>query len=415
MRTFWLHLRCTPLRRLLPVLLVLDVVLVLTRDDYWHGLWGETGAVAQGPALYVGVFAAGAAAWSAALHDRPEVAEPLRSMPRPTPRAELPRLVTLLFIVLVPYVAGQAVAFTITARTWPPGFGQYLGYALLGAVSLVLATAWGWLLGRLLPGRWGPLAGAFTWIIVNLAVKTDLIVVNGPAREQTDLPLIVLRLAAAVVLLGTCLWLPPGRESVRRVSLSTAAVSLALGGTVYLSGASVITTRHGSASMLCVKGPPAICLWPEEEKYRAMAERVLARAEGMPQELARPERVYSYGLVREEGAWLGDFDMDSGSEWAMADGVTRAMSEKTFAACADDDFAGWDRYQRAGDTSVLALERWLEKRLAGGGKPAYTESGVPGPETAAIEKGKAMADRPAAEQEQWARHTIRSVLEKYCA
>ncbi|WP_217142092.1 hypothetical protein [Streptomyces sp. AC627_RSS907] len=414
MSTFWLHLRCTPLRWLLPALLVLDVALVLTRDDFWHGLWGDTGAVAQGPALYLGIFAAGAAAWSAASHDRPEVVEPLHAMPRPTPRAELPRLITLLFIVLMPYVAGQAVAFTITARTWPPGFTQYLGYALLGAASLVLATGWGWLLGRLLPARWGPLVGAFTWIIANLAVKTDLVVVNGPAREQPDLPLIVLRLTAAVVLLGACLWLPLGRQSVRRASLPTAAVLLALASTIYASGASVITKRPGPESMTCVKGPPAICLWPEEEKYRAMAEQILARAEGLPQELARPEKVYSFGLVWKEGQWLGDFDMDSGSEWAMADGVARTMSEKTFAACKDDDFAGWDKYARAGDQSVLALERWLEKRLAGGGKPAYVESGVPGPEAAAIEKGKAMADKPAAEQERWARHTIQFVLETYC-
>lgn len=411
MSAFRLHLRSTPLRWFLPALLVLDVALILTRDDFWHGLWGDTGATGQIPALYLGIFAAGAAAWAAALHDRPEVVEPLRAMPRSTPRAELPRLLTVVFIVLVPYLAGQVVTFSVTARTWPPGFTQYLGYGLLGAASLLLACGWGWVVGRLLPGRWGPLAGAFSWVLANLAVDTDLVVVNGPVRSQPDLLLIMMRIAAAVLLLTVCLWLPPGREAVRRASAPSVAILVVLASTVYASGVSVIVPRNGPDTMLCVKGTPAVCLWPEEEKYRTMAERILARTEGLPRELDMPDKVYSYGLIRQDGEWLGDFDMDSGSEWAMADGVTRAVSAKTFAAC---QAGGWDKYFESGDQSVLALERWLEKRLAGGGQPEYTESGMSEAQAAAIEKGKAMADKPAAEQKRWARDTVRFVQETYC-
>ncbi|MFJ5828184.1 hypothetical protein [Streptomyces sp. NPDC093089] len=412
MKSFLLHLRSTPLRWFLPPLLVLDVVLILARDDFWHGLWGDTGATAQTPTLYLGMFAAGAAAWTASLRDRPEVLEPLRAMPRTSQRTELPRMLALLFIVLVPYLIGQLVAFSITARTWPPGFNQYLGYALLGLAALMLACGWGWLVGRILPSRWGPLAGAFGWVIVNLAVKSDLVVVGGPAREQPDLLLIGARIAAAVLLLGVCLWLPLGRERMLRAAVPGVAALVALTSTAVATGVSVIEPRWDSSTMLCVKGSTSICLWPEEEKYQAMAERVLARTDGLPKELLMPDKVYSLGLIRMGNHLVGDFDLDSGSEWALADGVTRAVSGTTFKAC---EQGGWEKYTKAGDQSVLALERWLEKRLAGGGRPEYTESGMSASQAAAIQKGMAMVDKSSAEQERWARDTVKFVLETYCA
>ncbi|GAA2488289.1 hypothetical protein GCM10010406_25530 [Streptomyces thermolineatus] len=301
---------------------------------------------------------------------------------------------------------------SVTARTWPPGFTHYLGYLLLGVASLMLCCGWGWLIGRLPPSRWGALTGAFVWVLANLAVDTDLVVVNGPARDRPDLLLIALRIAAAALLLGACLWLPLGRGMLRRAPLP--AVAAALASTVLASGLSAVAPRQGPESMTCVEGATTICLWPEEENYRAMAERVLDRADGLPAELSMPDKVYSRGLIRVDGEWGGDFDLDSGSEWAMSDGVTRAVSAETFAACREDDLAGWDKYNEAGDQSVLALERWLEKRLAGGGQPEYRESGMSEAQADAIEKGKAMADRPAAEQERWARDTVRFVQETYC-
>ncbi|MFG3000703.1 hypothetical protein [Streptomyces sp. NPDC048340] len=411
MRTFLLHLRSTPLRWFLPALLVLDVALILTRDSYWHGLWGDTGATGQIPALYLGMFAAGAAAWTASLREQPEVLEPLSAMPRSQQRAELPRMLALVFIVLVPYLVGQAVAFCFTAPSWPPGFNLFIGYVLLGVAAVLLACGWGWLVGRLLPSRWGPLAGVFGWILVTIAFDTDLVVVSGPAREQPDLPLIAVRVAAAALLLGVCLWLPLGRDRMLRAALPGAAVVVALAATAGASGIDMIAPRHGTDDPLCVKGRTTVCLWPEEEKYQGMAERVLNRTEGLPPALAMPDKVYSLGLVRMGDRWVGDFDLDSGSEWALADGVTRAISAETFAACRR---GGWEKYIKANDQSVLALERWLEKRLAGGGEPEYTESGMSESQAKAVEDGKSIADRPAEEQERWASDTVQTVLEKYC-
>jgi hypothetical protein len=414
-KSFLLALRHSPLRWLLVPLIALDLTLILARDGYWHGLWGDTGAAGQVPTLFLGVFAAAAAAWTSSLRRPPEVAETLSAMPRPGPQAELPRIAVVLCAFLVPYLIGQAVCFAVTAPSWPPGFTQYLGYLLLGVSSLLAATGLGWVIGRLLSSRWSPAAGGLGWLLINMAFGTDLSVVNGPARMQPDLMEISLHAAAALLLLVACLWLPYGPRITRVRPLPGLAVVLALVVTGAAAGSPVIDERHGSASKTCVKGRTEICLWPEEEKYKPMAQDVLARTEHLPRELAMPEAVHSLGLVYTmDRTWGGDFDLDSGSVWAMADGVTMAISAQTFAACRDKDFKGFEAQLKADDQSVLALERWLEKRLAGGGEPEYREEGMTASMEKAVETGKEMADRPEAEQSAWATATVRHVLEKYC-
>ncbi|PGH49545.1 hypothetical protein [Streptomyces sp. Ru87] len=411
MTSFLLALRSSPLRWLLVPLVALDLTLILVRDDYWHGLWGDTGAAGQVPTLFLGVFAAAAAAWTSSLRRPPEVAETLSAMPRPGPQAELPRIAVVLCAFLVPYLAGQAVCFAVTAPSWPPGFTQYLGYLLLGVSSLLTATGLGWVIGRLLSRRWGPAAGALGWLLINLAFDSDLSVVNGPARMQPDLLEISLRAAAALLLLVACLWLPYGPRITRVSPLSGLAVVLALAATAAAAANPVIDERHGSGSKTCVKGRIAICLWPEEEKYEPMAQDVLARTEHLPRVLAMPKAVHSLGLVYMDRGWGGDFDLDSGSVWAMADGVTMAISAQTFANCGRQ---GREALWKADDQSVLALERWLEKRLAGGGEPEYVEEGMTASMAKAVETGKEMADRPEAEQSAWATETVRHVLDTYC-
>lgn len=414
MTSFLLALRTSPLRWLLVPAVALDLTLILTRNGYWHGLWGDTGAAGQVPTLFLGVFGAAAAAWTSSLRRPPEVAETLSAMPRPGPRAELPRIAVVLCVFLVPYLVGQAVCFAITASSWPPGFTLYLGYLLLGVSSLMTATGLGWILGRLLSRRWGPAAGALGWLFLAMSFDTDLSVVNGPARMQPDLLEIGLRAAAALLLLIACLWLPYGPRITRVGPLPGLALVLALAVTGAAAGNPVIDKRHGSGSKTCVKGRTEICLWPEEEKYKTMAQDVLTRAEQLPRALAMPEGVYSFGLVYTDREWGGDFDLDSGSVWALADGVTMAISAQTFAACGDGDFKGYDAQLKANDQSILALERWLEKRLAGGGQPEYREEGMTASMEKAVEIGKEMADRPEAEQSAWATATVQYVLEKYC-
>ncbi|MER6775251.1 hypothetical protein ABT389_36655 [Streptomyces bacillaris] len=416
MTSFLLALRSSPLRWLLLPLIALDLILIFTRDDYWHGLWGDTGAAGQVPTLLLGVFAAAAAAWTSSLRRPAEVADILSAMPRPRPQAELSRIAMVLSLFLVPYLIGQAVCFAITAPSWPPGFHQYLGYFLLGVSNLLMATGFGWVVGRLLSTRWGTAVGALGWLLIPMILDTDLSVVNGPARMQPDLLEIGLRLLVALLLLTACLWLPYGPRISRVNPLAGLAIVLTLAATAAAAGNPVIDERQGPTSMTCVKGSAEICLWPEEDKYKSMAQDVLARTEALPPVLRMPKKVYSSGLVYTmDRRWGGDFYLDSGSAWAMADGMARAISTQTFKACEENDFRGYAAQDEADDQSVLAVERWLEKRLAGGGNPEYKEAGMTESMAKAMETGKDMADRSEAEQNRWATATVQRVLEKYCA
>ncbi|MER7169588.1 hypothetical protein ABT336_26475, partial [Micromonospora sp. NPDC000207] len=49
MKGFWLHLRNSPIRWALPVLVLLDLAVIFLRTRHWMGVWPETGAAAEGP------------------------------------------------------------------------------------------------------------------------------------------------------------------------------------------------------------------------------------------------------------------------------------------------------------------------------------------------------------------------------
>ena len=64
MRAIRLQLRSSGLCWLFIPFTSLAIVVVLARDDYWVGIWPETGAAGQLPAFYLAMFGAGLAAWS---------------------------------------------------------------------------------------------------------------------------------------------------------------------------------------------------------------------------------------------------------------------------------------------------------------------------------------------------------------
>jgi hypothetical protein len=154
----WLHVRNSPIRYALPVLIAIDVAVLLLRNRYWIGVWPETGAAAQVPASLLGVVGAGAAAWAAGAPARHRLEEQLTAARVHPARIEAYRLGATLIVLLIPYMVGQAVAFAVTARTFPPGVHLWLGYLLLGVFVTLLAVVLGWACGKLL----GPVFAALT-------------------------------------------------------------------------------------------------------------------------------------------------------------------------------------------------------------------------------------------------------------
>ena len=44
MRGLWLHLRNSPLRYALPVLIAIDLAVLFLRSHFWIGVWPDTGS-----------------------------------------------------------------------------------------------------------------------------------------------------------------------------------------------------------------------------------------------------------------------------------------------------------------------------------------------------------------------------------
>ncbi|HEY0697214.1 MAG TPA: hypothetical protein VGD43_05335, partial [Micromonospora sp.] len=160
--------------------IAIDLAVLFLRSHHWIGVWPETGAAAQVPAYLLGVVGAGAAAWAAgapARHGLEEQLGPARVHPAV---AEAHRLTATLIVLLIPYLLGQAVAFAVTARTFPPGVHLWLGYALLGLFVILLAVALGWACGKLL----GPIFAAFTaalgfLFLAALLDRVGFVVISG--------------------------------------------------------------------------------------------------------------------------------------------------------------------------------------------------------------------------------------------
>ncbi|MFJ8113155.1 hypothetical protein [Streptomyces sp. NPDC096132] len=406
-----LHWRMRPLKWLPVLLLVVELVVLLWRADLWTGHWGETGANAEASALYTGGLAAAAAAWTAGLRRKnSEINEQLTCSSKPAWQTELPRMAVLVLSVLGAYLAGQAVAFAVTAASWPTGIALYLGYVALGMAALLIACAWGWALGMLLSQVWGPALAMLGWLASDLATDSNLVVIQGPARWEVVPWALALYALAACALLALCLWRTwfedaPRRRLVLRACLLVGGVALSCTATAVPAVAD--RDPEGKARCIGVEGVDTlVCLWPEEEKYFPVATEILGRLADTDVGLSYAERVYSYGhLYDERNHWYyGDFDMDSGSQWEMADGVAGATLQATFADC---KFS-------TDDLSATRLEAWLEKRLAGGGKPPYTIGGARKEVLAAINEGRATADLPEAEQSAWARSLITKYKAAHC-
>lgn len=411
MNALLLHWRMRPLKWFPVALLAIQLTVLFWRFDLWYGLWGETGANGMASVLYTGGIAAAIAAWTAGLRRKgAEINEQLTCSPKPTWQAELPRMAALVVGVLGAYLAGQTVAFAVTATSWPAGIGLYLGYVALGAASLLIACAGGWTLGMMLNQAWGPALAILGWLASFLALDSNLVVIQGPARWAVVPWAPPLYALAACALLALCLWRTWFEEAPRRRVVLRACLlagGLALSATATAVPAVADRDPQGQARCIGVKGVETlVCLWPEEEKYYPMAIKVLERLADTDVGLTDAERVYSYGHLYDElNHWYyGDFDLDNGSQWEMADGIAAVTLEATFANCDFDPE----------DLSATKLEAWLEKRLAGGGNTPYTIEGARKEILAAIREGRTAADLPERKQLEWARSLITTYKSAHC-
>jgi len=415
----WLHLRASRLLWALPPLTALILAVLLLRPDYWVGVWPETGAAAQIPAIFLSTVAAGAAAWISTSRTRHRLAELTAASAIRAAAAEAYRLGAVVIVVVVPYLIGQAVAFVYTARTFPVGIHLWFGYAAMGIVVILFAAVWGWAFGRYLSAVYAPLVASLTWLVFQVfpADRAALSVISGPVWQQPNLSVLAVRLAAVAAFTAAVMWARPRRTqwSANRNAplLPVAAGLVTVAATLSTSG---VIDRAVPDRSLCVTGEIDVCLWPEHEKYVPMVRRVDARVASLPAGFQRPARLHEYGIERKQFSYRGQtvtqlegIDISEGLQSNLGAGVANAVMTETLKPC------DLDSIRQAKDITANAVGRWLELYLGQGSSAEYQAVGAPKEFAEAWSTALAAYTKlTPAQQREWAQQRLAQLATAYC-
>lgn len=421
MTALWLHLRTSSLRWILPPLIALAVMLLLLRPRYWIGIWPETGAAAQIPAFFLSIVAAGAAAWVSGSRTRHSMDEQTAAAAVPAGTSEAYRLGATAIILIIPYFAGHAVAFALTARSSPPGIHLWLLYAWMGIIVMLYSVAWGWVIGKFLSSLYASLVALLSWFLFESFVgdAVDLNVLSGPAWKEPDLGGLVVRSSAVVVFYAAVILATTrrtqGSMDWKRILISIVGAATAIMAVTSTTG---ISDRDSPDEPLCVAGKIEMCLWPENAKYASMVRALNVRVATLPAQFRLPPRLQEYGLERIQVTRYGetftqlegDFDISEGRKGALALGVSDAVIATTLRAC------NWEAIRQAEELAPEALRRWVELYLIESNIPEYGTSGV----STDIQESWSIAARvftgmTDSQQRQWVHKELKRLETQYCA
>ena len=326
----------------------------------------------------------------------------------------------VLIVVLVPYFVGQAVAFGLTARTFPPGVSLWFGYVLMGVGLIVFAVATGWAFGNLLPARFAALAALMVWLVVQLSSSdsSGLTVISGPSWEAPRLSALAIRITAGAICVGLVAAHPriASKRLPRAAAGIGAAVLAAIVAVTAIGTTTVMAVRDVPTQPACIDGTIEFCVWPEEVKYAPLIEIFDDRLATIPDGFVIPERVSQYGLIRQPyssrgqtGVSLEGIDVSEGSHWALASGIASEVISETIEDC---DLDGLFEDQN----DLESVSHWLGLYIADEGpEPANRPNGVPDEilESWAVAEN-IVATQPVDQQVSWASTTITDLVEKHC-
>ncbi|GGJ93475.1 hypothetical protein GCM10010123_24170 [Pilimelia anulata] len=404
-------------------MLVLDLAVLLLRGSHhWIGSWPATGAAAQLPAFFLSMLAAGAAAWSAGSTTRHRLEEQLTAASKSRVRSEAYRLCATLILMLIPYLAGQALAFGLTAWTFPSGLTLWFGYFLMGTTLLLLSTAWGWLFGKHLGAAFAAVCASLSWVMAVLFFlmsSTDgIVVVSGPVWQQVDNSGALVRTLTAIGLCVAVVWIPDIARRKRQQFAPLYSLTLVVAVCFVIGNTTGIIDRKRPANPLCTDGAVTICLWPEHEKYLPMVQAISNRIDRLPEGFALPTRLQEKGVGPADSSddqsrypdAHGEFLIIEGSRWSVASSVSTAIVKETFANC------DWGAIQSARDIRPDAIASWTEWFIAGGGGRDYRTSG----EMDDLHRAWQLAadisrDLPPDGQAAWVRRELVDLKARYCA
>ncbi|ASW53169.1 hypothetical protein [Plantactinospora sp. KBS50] len=428
MRPFWLHLRNCPVRWAVPPLIALDLAVLFLRNRYWLGVWPQAGAAAQLAAYLVGPVVAGLAAWTAAAPLRYRMTEQTAAARVPHVVLEAHRLVAAVVLLALPYLVGQAVAFALTARTFPPGVGLWAGYFGYGLFVTLLDFALGWLLGRLFGSVFAALAAALSGVLL-ITVLSRLApfgITDGSVEMEVDLTAGLVRLGLIVAVLIAALWISTSGTARFRTAIPAL---LCLGAVVLTALVTPVRVHRPPAGddVLCVKGRTTLCIWPEDQKYLPTLRAIGGRVDALPPAFRLPDRMNEYGIEQnwhradgphgptlvEDSLGPPTFYILAGSIWSLAGDLATGIMETTFHFT-DLESCTWKARTDTDRTRLNVLGAWLESYLAGGGRRDY-HTNAPPEMQAAWAVGREMAAKPSLdEQFGWADGEVRDLSGRYC-
>jgi hypothetical protein len=399
------------------------------RSRYWIGIWPETGAAAQVPAYLLGPIIAGAAAWTAATPVRHAVTEQLTAARVHPAKLEAYRLGSTAIVLAIPYLIGQAVAFVLTARTFPPGLELWFGYFMLGLFIIMLTTAVGWMFGKLFNSVFATLTATLATLLLLGMLDRGLgaIVVSGPPEVEVSPSALVLRFVLIVVALAAMLRLRGTDQEPKRGSTLTAALALGVV-IVTMFGSTVVADRPPAGNhVICVNGATALCIWPEHKKYVPLLRQLNGRLAALPKSFLLPTRMDEFGIQPTGHTTVGNneiynlagpdqlptFYILAGSPWSIAGDLSNAVLDKTFGFT-NTTTCTWASRTDPDRARLLALGAWLESYLAGGGTPDY-KTDAPTEMQDAWTVGRAVARNDSRSQQfSWADGEVNDLRGRYC-
>lgn len=380
MRTLLLTLRSSRLWLLSLVLSLVAAVVMLRLPSYQVGNWLKAGGTGAAMAFFLGPLAAAMAAWVSSIPERVGLDEQLAASSRSLRHIDGLGLGAVLSVTLTPYLVGNAVGFARTATTFPPGFDWWVRYVVLGAATIVLSVALGWLLGRTFPPIYSAVAAAVVTLVWQMYAPTESGILTAGAEpwEGPTLGGLAFRCALSfglVVVLVCVAWQREGLE--RRAPAMLAALVVLVGALLYGAQQSkVIALRAIPDEPTCVDGETTVCLWPEDERLVPMVETFAPRLQALPPPLIPPDVVYQYGLRRMVTVIAGEtyteptgLDISETNPWSYASGMAEQIEGSIVESCLPADPEGF-----------IALERvikWIEYRLMDSTDPDYSVTGAP--------------------------------------
>jgi len=392
MRALWFAIRSSGLWAVIAVLSALAALVMQRSPSYAVGSWLAAGAHGDELAFFLSPFAAATAAWTASVGERAGLDEQLSAAAKSRWRIDSVALVAVVCTALVPYIVGHAVGFALTARTFPPGLQWWLRYLVLGAATLVLAVAIGWLFGRLFPPIWSVVAAAVLTLAWQMyaPTKSGILVASGEPWEGPALSALVVRcvLAAGLIVGSSCLAFKRNDQNRRGRFVAAGLVSMFAVTLFSVQQSHVIALRVIPDDPTCTGEAVTVCLWPEDERQIALVEWFDPRLHDLPPVLALPDTVYQYGLLRSElvdGAGKvhiepTGFDISETNRWSYAMAMSEEIGNEILEACPPIDGIG--EYAFAG------VVKWIEFRLMRSVTPDYRVSGAPPDMEAAWDEAK---------------------------